>query len=135
MLNDIRAEVEAIDLPDGYRLEWWGEYRNSNKAQGALAASLPAFLGMMVLITIALFRHGAAVPGCVFRLDGRDDCVRPGLRNGIDDGRRSSAVLNDLRHQGGIAGKLWDILSSCFLKFTRTHAGPALESAGEIALV
>ncbi len=55
MLNDVRATVEAIPLPDGYRLEWWGEYRNSGKAQAALASSLPVFVGMMVLITIALF--------------------------------------------------------------------------------
>jgi multidrug efflux pump subunit AcrB len=55
MLDDVRAEVEAIDLPDGYRLEWWGEYKNSKKAQGALAGSIPTFLGMMVLITIGLF--------------------------------------------------------------------------------
>jgi multidrug efflux pump subunit AcrB len=55
LLNDVRATVEAIPLPEGYRLEWWGEYRNSGKAQGALAASLPVFIGMMVLITIALF--------------------------------------------------------------------------------
>ncbi len=55
MLSEVRAEVEAIELPDGYRLEWWGEYKNSKKAQGALAASIPTFLGMMVLITIALF--------------------------------------------------------------------------------
>jgi len=55
MLNDVSAEVEAIDLPDGYRLEWWGEYKNSKKAQGALAGSIPTFLAMMVLITIGLF--------------------------------------------------------------------------------
>ena len=55
MLNDVRAEIEAIELPVDYRLEWWGEYKNSKKAQGALAGSLPAFLGMMVLITIGLF--------------------------------------------------------------------------------
>ena len=55
MLEDVRATVEAIPLPDGYRLEWWGEYRDSGKAQASLAASLPIFIGMMVLITIALF--------------------------------------------------------------------------------
>ncbi len=55
MLSDIRDEVEAIPLPDGYRLEWWGEYRNSGRAQTSLAASLPVFIGMMVLITIGLF--------------------------------------------------------------------------------
>ena len=55
MLRDVRDDVEAIPLPDGYRLEWWGEYRNSGRAQASLAASLPVFLGMMVLITIGLF--------------------------------------------------------------------------------
>jgi multidrug efflux pump subunit AcrB len=55
MLSDIRDDVEAIPLPDGYRLEWWGEYRNSGRAQASLAASLPVFIGMMVLITIGLF--------------------------------------------------------------------------------
>ena len=55
MLSDVREAIEAIPLPEGYRLEWWGEYRDSAKAQGALAASLPVFIGMMVLITIALF--------------------------------------------------------------------------------
>jgi multidrug efflux pump subunit AcrB len=55
MLSDIRDDVEAIPLPDGYRLEWWGEYRNSGRAQASLAASLPIFIGMMVLITIGLF--------------------------------------------------------------------------------
>lgn len=55
MLSDVRDEVEAIPLPDGYRLEWWGEYRNSGRAQTSLAASLPVFIGLMLLITIGLF--------------------------------------------------------------------------------
>ncbi len=55
MLNEVRTEVEAIPLPDGYRLEWWGEYKNSGDAQASLAGGVPAFTVMMVLITIALF--------------------------------------------------------------------------------
>ncbi len=55
MLDDVRDAVESIPLPDGYRLEWWGEYRDSGNAQASLAASIPVFLMMMVLITIALF--------------------------------------------------------------------------------
>jgi multidrug efflux pump subunit AcrB len=55
LLNDVRDAVEAIELPDGYRLEWWGEYRNSGKAQAALATTIPVFLVMMILITVALF--------------------------------------------------------------------------------
>ncbi len=55
LLNAVRATVEAIEVPDGYRLEWWGEYKSSGEAQAALAGKLPVFLVMMVLITVALF--------------------------------------------------------------------------------
>jgi len=55
LLADIRADVEAIELPEGYRLEWWGEYKSSGDAQAALAGSVPTFILLMVLITIALF--------------------------------------------------------------------------------
>ena len=55
LLNDVRSAVEAIPLPDGYRLEWWGEYKSSGEAQEALAGSIPMFVVMMVLITVALF--------------------------------------------------------------------------------
>jgi len=51
----LRPQVEAIDLPRGYRLEWWGEFRNSNKAQASLAASLPVFFLMMIVLTVVLF--------------------------------------------------------------------------------
>jgi len=44
-----------ILLPPGYKLEWGGEYEDSKNAQAALAASLPTFIGMMILITILLF--------------------------------------------------------------------------------
>ena len=55
LLEDVRERIEAIPMPDGYRLEWWGEYKNSAKAQASLASSIPTFLLLMVLITIALF--------------------------------------------------------------------------------
>jgi multidrug efflux pump subunit AcrB len=51
----IRPQVEALDYPPGYELEWWGEYRDSRRAQAGIAASLPFFLLAMVLIVIALF--------------------------------------------------------------------------------
>ena len=35
LLNDLRPQIEAIELPPGYRLEWWGEFRNSAKAKAA----------------------------------------------------------------------------------------------------
>ena len=51
----IRTDVEALELPPGYELEWGGEYEDSGNAQAGLAASLPMFLLAMILITIMLF--------------------------------------------------------------------------------
>ena len=55
LLAAVRDRVEAIPLPEGYRLEWWGEYKSSADAQGALASKIPIFVIAMVLITLALF--------------------------------------------------------------------------------
>jgi multidrug efflux pump subunit AcrB len=55
LLNRVREQIEAIPLPEGYRMEWGGEYEDSSKAKAALARTLPAFLLMMVLIVICLF--------------------------------------------------------------------------------
>jgi len=55
LLDAVRDEVEAIPLPDGYRLEWWGESKSSAEAQGALAGKIPIFLIAMILITVVLF--------------------------------------------------------------------------------
>ena len=51
----IRDDVEALQLPPGYELEWGGEYEDSGNAQAGLIASLPMFLLAMILITIMLF--------------------------------------------------------------------------------
>ncbi|MDH3690393.1 MAG: efflux RND transporter permease subunit [Gammaproteobacteria bacterium] len=55
VFNRIRSKVEAIELGPDYELEWWGEYRDSKRAQAGIAASLPIFLLTMVLIVIGLF--------------------------------------------------------------------------------
>jgi len=55
VFNRIRPKVEALELPPGYSLEWWGEYRDSARGKAGIAASLPGFLLGMVLIVIALF--------------------------------------------------------------------------------
>ncbi len=55
VFNRIRAQVEGLDYPPGYELEWWGEYRDSARGRAGIAASLPLFLLAMVLIVIALF--------------------------------------------------------------------------------
>ncbi|MBT8098912.1 MAG: efflux RND transporter permease subunit, partial [Gammaproteobacteria bacterium] len=55
LFGAVRDDVEAIALPEGYDLEWWGEYKSSNDATASLAASLPMFLIAMVVLTVALF--------------------------------------------------------------------------------
>lgn len=51
----VRPRIEAIELPPGYDLEWGGEYEDSGDARGALAAQIPGFVVLMILITIVLF--------------------------------------------------------------------------------
>ena len=55
VFGEIRDVVEAIDLPEGYKLEWGGEYENSTKAQASLGKQLPLSLIIMVLISVLLF--------------------------------------------------------------------------------
>jgi multidrug efflux pump subunit AcrB len=55
LFERVRGSIEALELPPGYELEWWGEYRDSSRAQAGIAASLPFFLVAMILIVIALF--------------------------------------------------------------------------------
>ena len=51
----VAPQVEALDLPPGYELEWGGEYEDSADAQAGLAGGIPMFFLAMVLITIMLF--------------------------------------------------------------------------------
>ncbi|MEJ6393562.1 efflux RND transporter permease subunit [Gymnodinialimonas sp. 2305UL16-5] len=52
---EVRAAVEAIRLPVGYRMEWGGEFENSNNANESLGAQLPVTALIMVLISVLLF--------------------------------------------------------------------------------
>lgn len=54
-LATVRSEIEAMDLPLGYFLEWGGEYENSTEAQASLGRQLPLSLIVMVLISVLLF--------------------------------------------------------------------------------
>ncbi len=57
VLERIRPAVEALELPPGYELQWWGESKSSREAQAALASTIPGFVVAMVLIVIALFNN------------------------------------------------------------------------------
>jgi multidrug efflux pump subunit AcrB len=55
VFDRLRPQIEAIELPDGYQLEWGGEYESSGDANRMLLASVPLFFALMVLIVVALF--------------------------------------------------------------------------------
>ena len=56
VLGRLRPSVESgVELPPGYMLEWWGEYRDSQNAQNSLAGSIPLFVVVMILTVVALF--------------------------------------------------------------------------------
>jgi len=55
LFGRVRGKIEALELGPDYELEWWGEYRDSKKAQAGIGASLPFFFLAMVLIVIGLF--------------------------------------------------------------------------------
>ncbi|MCG9695232.1 efflux RND transporter permease subunit [Vibrio sp. Isolate22] len=55
VLKKLREEVESIPLPDGYELEWGGEYETSTEARVSVFGSLPAGYLVMFLITVILF--------------------------------------------------------------------------------
>lgn len=51
----IAKAIEAIPLPDGYKLEWGGEFESANDAQQRLGQGLPAGFLVMLLISVLLF--------------------------------------------------------------------------------
>jgi multidrug efflux pump subunit AcrB len=64
----LRPQIEALDLPPGYSLEWGGEYEDSGDAQAAIFGSIPVFVLFMLLVTIGLFnslRQPAIIWLCV----------------------------------------------------------------------
>lgn len=54
-LQKIEADVEAIALPPGYRLEWGGEIEANQEANETLGTKIPIAMGIMLLITILMF--------------------------------------------------------------------------------
>lgn len=55
IFNSVRPEVEAIDLPEGYTLEWRGQYGSSQDANAGLASTLPFGFGAMIVVVLLLF--------------------------------------------------------------------------------
>ncbi|MEM8935937.1 MAG: efflux RND transporter permease subunit [Pseudomonadota bacterium] len=55
LLARVRPAIEAIELPDGYKLEWDGEVGSSEEANSNLFSTLPYAFGAMVLTVVLLF--------------------------------------------------------------------------------
>ncbi len=51
----LRPQIEAIEIPPGYEMEWGGEYENSKRAEKKLMAKVPIAFTLMFLISVFLF--------------------------------------------------------------------------------
>lgn len=55
LLKNLRPKIEKIPLPDGYQLEWGGQFEQSKDASRAMIAKLPIALVFMAVIVVILF--------------------------------------------------------------------------------
>jgi len=55
LFSRIRPQIEALELPSGYALEWGGEYEDTANAQTALFSRLPMGFLVMIITSILLF--------------------------------------------------------------------------------
>jgi multidrug efflux pump subunit AcrB len=53
--KQVREKVEAIELPSGYQLIWYGEYKASKDANEGLVISAPYGFAAMILAVIFMF--------------------------------------------------------------------------------
>ena len=51
----IVEQVEAVEFPPGYKLEWGGEFESSRDSQASLIPGVVPALGIVVLIIVMLF--------------------------------------------------------------------------------
>ncbi|WP_289054699.1 efflux RND transporter permease subunit [Carboxylicivirga marina] len=57
LLIELKDKVEAIPLPEGYKLEWLGDYKSSNEANEGLAENMPLAALLILVIIIGLFNN------------------------------------------------------------------------------
>lgn len=53
--NTVRSKIEAIELPPGYKLKWYGEYKASKDANEGLVISAPYGFAAMILAVVFMF--------------------------------------------------------------------------------
>ena len=67
--GEIRKEIEAMELPEGYTFFWDSQYKDQNEGLQALAKFFPLAFLMLIVILVALFGN--------FREPGIILCVLP----------------------------------------------------------
>jgi multidrug efflux pump subunit AcrB len=55
LMNRIRDDIESIELPPGYRMEWGGEYEMSRDSQKEVFAGIPISFMLMAVVVVGLF--------------------------------------------------------------------------------
>ncbi|GBF27784.1 cobalt-zinc-cadmium resistance protein CzcA [bacterium MnTg02] len=55
LFKRIRPDIEEITLPNGYGLEWRGEFGDSTEANAGLASTAPFGFGAMIIVVLLLF--------------------------------------------------------------------------------
>ena len=113
VFSRVRAQIEQIELPRGYSLEWGGESEDSQDARSALAKPLPMALALMVLIVVCLFNSirttmviWFAVPLCIIGVTAGLCSSSGGWMSAISphakrERRRSSSVADLVRRAVG----------------------------------
>lgn len=55
LFSELRPEIEAIELPAGYKLKWKGEHGDSTEANADVFSTVPMGFAAMVLTVVLLF--------------------------------------------------------------------------------
>lgn len=57
LFKELRPQIEAMQIPSGYIMEWGGEFEDSRDAQTSLAGCLAIPFLIMILATVMLFNN------------------------------------------------------------------------------
>ena len=89
-VDESRAKVEqAVDLPEGYRIEWSGDFENQKRASARLAHVVPISILLIFAILYVLF--GICIQNGVIMIADIKHFIRHGhaLADAVDLGMRS----------------------------------------------
>ncbi len=79
LFKDVKSKIEAMDLPTGYSLEWYGEQYDQKSAMKYIIMFTPIAFILIILILIALFNSYAKMFAILLCLPFAMIGVIPGL--------------------------------------------------------